>query len=92
MRSVAVSSIIKRMLVHIQHHMYKINYFPVYMDMYYLFPYLLPQAVHIAATICREGMYGRSYVHITCKVFTRHGKVYAPYTSVIYQTSSDISF
>ena len=33
-----------------------------------------------------------SYVHFTFKVFTRHGKVYAPYTvlSVIYQTSESL--
>ena len=39
-----------------------INMHPVYMDMYFLFPYLLP--VHIAGTICREGMYGDPVGHM----------------------------
>ena len=38
------------------------------MDMYYLFPYLLP--VHIAGTICREGIYGDPVGHM----YTSHVK------------------
>ena len=45
-----------------------INYFPVHMDMYYLFPYLLP--AHIAGTICREGIYGDRVGHM----YTLHVK------------------